>query len=224
MKYFKEHGINWGLIIILILSLVMCFLIYKGCNCIFAHSDSASVPSYPLSQAGVESSCTMDDLLDAIEWVESRGDANALGDKVILKVLTKENFLHYLENEYNQHKTNWIGYQAASEEMVEVYEYQAVGSFQIHKIYVDDVNRILKTQGSDQRYTYEDRWGRDKSREMVSILTPLYTGIAEWNKDRPPTQMERFGVMARIHNGGPNGYKKESTKAYWLKVKARLEQ
>jgi hypothetical protein len=28
--------------------------------------------------------------------------------------------------------------------------------------------------------------------------------------------------MARIHNGGPNGWKKESTKPYWEKVKKLL--
>ena len=34
---------------------------------------------------------------------------------------------------------------------------------------------------------------------------------------------EGFEVAARTHNGGPKGYKKESTKAYWIKVKERLE-
>tara|TARA_Y100000310_G_scaffold111747_1_gene110155 strand:+ start:928 stop:1653 length:726 start_codon:yes stop_codon:yes gene_type:complete len=30
-------------------------------------------------------------------------------------------------------------------------------------------------------------------------------------------------VMARIHNGGPNGHKYDSTKKYWNKVKAKLK-
>ena len=29
--------------------------------------------------------------------------------------------------------------------------------------------------------------------------------------------------IARIHNGGPNGFKKSSTDAYWAKVKKQLE-
>jgi hypothetical protein len=29
--------------------------------------------------------------------------------------------------------------------------------------------------------------------------------------------------MARIHNGGPDGWKKKCTEQYWLKVKAILE-
>ena len=36
--------------------------------------------------------------------------------------------------------------------------------------------------------------------------------------------MKYFELQARIHNGGPNGHKKESTKAYWLKVKKELER
>ena len=30
--------------------------------------------------------------------------------------------------------------------------------------------------------------------------------------------------IARIHNGGPNGYKKQATDVYWLKVKAQLKK
>ena len=29
--------------------------------------------------------------------------------------------------------------------------------------------------------------------------------------------------IARIHNGGPNGWKKKSTDAYWAKVKKELD-
>lgn len=32
-----------------------------------------------------------------------------------------------------------------------------------------------------------------------------------------------FETLARIHNGGPRGDVKESTKPYWLKVKAEME-
>jgi len=30
--------------------------------------------------------------------------------------------------------------------------------------------------------------------------------------------------MARIHNGGPKGHRKSSTKAYWAKVQAKLKE
>ena len=98
-------------------------------------------------------------------------------------------------------------------------EHKAIGAYQLHKIFVRDVNRILE----EDKYTYEDRWDRDKSREMTRIYITHYTGIAEWYKTTSPTLMDRFECMSRVFNGGPDGYKEEATKKYWLKVKARLE-
>jgi len=109
---------------------------------------------------------TFDDLLDAIEWVESKGDPWSVGDGG-----------------------------------------DAVGAYQIHKIYIDDVNRLAKSRIG--YFEYSDRSDKDKSREMVKIYLKHYGGTLE--------------EMARKHNGGPQGHKKESTKPYWLKVKARME-
>ncbi len=114
---------------------------------------------------------TVDDLMDAIEQVESGGDVNAVGE--------------------------------AGE----------LGCMQIRKIYVDDVNRIL---GHD-KYTYGDRRDRAKSRKMTEIYIYHYAIGIVYKVDDGLLE-----VMARIHNGGPNGYKKESTLAYWEKVKAVL--
>lgn len=116
---------------------------------------------------------TFDDLLDAIEWVESKGDPWAVGDNG-----------------------------------------KAVGSFQIHEIFFNDVKRIqLKRPAtfswSACMFRLKDRYDPKKSRQMVTIYLKYYGGT--------------FEEMARKHNGGPNGHKKESTKAYWLKVKARME-
>jgi hypothetical protein len=123
---------------------------------------------------------TVDDLLDAIEWVESRGDANAIGDGG-----------------------------------------KAVGAYQIHKIYVDDCNRILKLNGESKRVTYDDRFDSYESRKITAYVTGYYAN-AVWG-DKPHTPLQFMETAARIHNGGPTGYKKESTKAYWAKVKARME-
>ena len=153
---------------------------------------------------------TFDDLLDAIEWVESKGEADAEGDWV-----------------------QWFNRETAFFEG----EYRGIGSFQIHKIYVDDVNRILRNRNKDRheialQYTYDDRYNKAKSREMVRLY------LWNWAPDHRQSQladggiyidgsdhtdMYYFGTCARIHNGGPNGHHKESTKAYWLKVKARME-
>lgn len=117
------------------------------------------------------STYTFDDLLDAIEWVESKGDPNAIGDNG-----------------------------------------KAVGAYQIHKIYIDDVNRIYNT-----RYTYDNRLDRVKSRRMVRLYTNWYSFKHELHG---PVYFE---FVARTHNGGPDGWKKESTKPYWEKVRARME-
>jgi len=89
----------------------------------------------------------------------------------------------------------------------------AVGSFQIWKIYVDDVNRIL----GEDRYTYSDRLSPILSREMVKVYIRHYA--TEKRLKREPTLQD----MARIHNGGGNGYKKECTKKYWIKVKRSMK-
>ena len=127
-------------------------------NCMF------SPPRPVVNSSKAAGHYTMEDLLDAIEQVESGGNANAIGDNG-----------------------------------------NAVGSFQIHPIYVEDVNRILK----HRRYNRNDRYNQTKSREMVTVYLRHYGGTME--------------EMARKNNGGPQGHKKEATKAYWLKVKAEME-
>ena len=53
----------------------------------------------------------------------------------------------------------------------------AVGCLQIRQTMVDDVNRILKRKGKTIRYSYEDRWNREKSIEMFTIVCDYYN----WN-------------------------------------------
>ncbi|KKN07452.1 hypothetical protein LCGC14_1066780 [marine sediment metagenome] len=81
---------------------------------------------------------------------------------------------------------------------------RALGAFQIHEIYVDDANRIL---GWD-KFSYEDRRDRAKSREMTAIV------IQHYGKGDIET-------MARAHKC-PTARYKESTKQYWEKVKLHL--
>lgn len=81
---------------------------------------------------------------------------------------------------------------------------QAVGMFQIHPIYVRDVNRILGFPA----FSLKDRWCPEKSRRMTTYYIRHYGRSLE--------------QMARCHNGGPKGWKKKSTLPYWKKVKAQL--
>ena len=85
----------------------------------------------------------------------------------------------------------------------------AVGILQIHKILVDDVNRIWDTD-----YTYNDRQDARKSAEMC-ILYLWHYGQAYERKTGHAANME---VLSRIWNGGPLGYKKKATEKYWEKV------
>lgn len=89
----------------------------------------------------------------------------------------------------------------------------AIGILQLHKTYVDDVNRIM----GYQVYSYADRWDAEYSRAMAAIYLNYYG--AEQRLGRPT----RFSDLARIHNGGPDGWREPSTEPYWTKVKEALD-
>ena len=86
----------------------------------------------------------------------------------------------------------------------------AVGCLQIRKCMVDDVNRILRKQKSDLRFTYDDRWLRDKSIKIFDVYCKYY-GL---------TTAEE---IARCWNGGPRGMSNPVTANYWKKVKKSLD-
>ncbi|MCK5616306.1 hypothetical protein KAR91_81340 [Candidatus Pacearchaeota archaeon] len=137
---------------------------------------------------------TFDDLLDAIEWVESGGDPNAVGDIKFVKY-TFEGF--------------------------RIYEYQAIGAYQIHEIYIDDFNHIQELNGETHRATYKDRWNKEKSRRITATVICHYANH-DW-KDKEHTRMDFFETAARTHKN-PTERNMESTKPYWEKVKAYMER
>ena len=87
-------------------------------------------------------------------------------------------------------------------------EGRAVGVLQIHKIVVDDCNRIIKQKALH----YDDRWSQPMSREIFWIITYHYSSGASRE------------VIARRWNGGPTGEQKEATLDYWHKVEAALRE
>ena len=130
------------------------------------HIASSNGPGPLLTEQSVAPVHTFEDLLGAIEWVESKGRANAIGDNG-----------------------------------------NAVGSFQIWKIYVDDVNRIL---GHDF-YSYDDRFNRNKSLNMAAFYLTHYGGT--------------FEEMAAKHVAGPDGHTQmdePAVKKYVKKVMERM--
>ena len=92
---------------------------------------------------------------------------------------------------------------------------KAYGCMQIHAAYVEDVNRIWGT-----KFVHEDAFDKVAAIEMFLIYTGHYGVKLEDKLDRKAT----FEDLARIHNGGPNGWKKDSTKKYWEKVQQAHQQ
>ncbi len=83
----------------------------------------------------------------------------------------------------------------------------ALGPYQIWEIYWHDALEYDPSIGG----SYADCAKKDYSEKIV---------LAYWN--RYAQKGASFETLARIHNGGPNGYKKSATIAYWNKVKSRL--
>ncbi|MEN9524443.1 MAG: Cellulophaga phage phi38:1 [Candidatus Parcubacteria bacterium] len=89
---------------------------------------------------------------------------------------------------------------------------KAYGCLQIRKPCVDDVNRRLGT-----KHRAEDMLG-NRSLSVLVCRTYLEMYATRKALGREP----RLEDMARIWNGGPTGWKKQSTVEYWSKVQKNL--
>ncbi len=78
----------------------------------------------------------------------------------------------------------------------------SLGPYQLKMIYVIDVNRILKLQGSDMRFKGPDRHDKGLSEEMIQIC---------WGHYQCVTDEERAYNFHRAKDG------------YWDKIKERIE-
>lgn len=90
---------------------------------------------------------------------------------------------------------------------------QSIGILQIQEAYVQDA----------AEYANEDWVHMDALDELTAIKifrAYMERYATEERLGRPVT----FEDIARIHNGGPNGYKKKSTIPYWSKVKCLMEK
>lgn len=95
-----------------------------------------------------------------------------------------------------------------------------IGMYQITRTYVHDVNRITMIGGVPVSFDFKlhDRTNLDLCRVMMSMYWQHYATFERLG--HKPT----FEDKARIHNGGPDGWKKASTLKYWHKVKTVLER
>lgn len=89
--------------------------------------------------------------------------------------------------------------------------------YQIRSIYVNDVNRIMEKPGCRYfpPFRLTDPIYRDKAEDMMRVYW-LHWGTQYERKAYKPVTYE---VLARIHNGGPFGWKKPETLAYWHRVR-----
>ena len=88
----------------------------------------------------------------------------------------------------------------------------AFGILQIHSAYVQDAAEYAKAD-----WTHEDAFDPETSKEIFAAYMKRYA-----RDSRRPEGMSREEFIARIHNGGPNGFKKAATLRYWEKVRRHL--
>ena len=86
----------------------------------------------------------------------------------------------------------------------------ALGLLQIHKVVVDDVNRVY-----GKTVEYHERIEPFKTMRRFDLYIKHWLPKAKRNG---ATDMMDEEIIARIWNGGPNGWKKDSTIDYWHKV------
>jgi hypothetical protein len=90
---------------------------------------------------------------------------------------------------------------------------KAYGCLQLHAAYVQDA-----AEYAGKNWVHEDAFDRNTSIQIFKAYMARYA--TEERLGRNPTASD----IARIHNGGPNGYKKSATDKYLLKVKAAFKQ
>lgn len=87
----------------------------------------------------------------------------------------------------------------------------AYGCLQMHKAYVQDA-----AEYASEDWVHEDAFCRETSIDIFIAYASRYA--TEERIGRPVSLQD----IARIHHGGPNGWKKESTKEYWKRARALL--
>ena len=87
----------------------------------------------------------------------------------------------------------------------------AYGILQIHEAYVIDAGEFAKAD-----WTHDDAFDHLTAIEIFRAYMARYATPERLGRDVTAED------IARIHNGGLNGYKKDSTDGYWQKVQNKL--
>ena len=89
-----------------------------------------------------------------------------------------------------------------------------IGCYQIRECYWIDALEHDPSIGGE----YEDVIDREYAEKCIYAYWDRYA--TEKRLGRPVTDEDR----AKIHNGGPNGHKKDATMKYWNKIKKELDK
>ena len=95
---------------------------------------------------------------------------------------------------------------------------RSLGAYQIMEAYYSDALQYNPRLGDGSR-TYTDVWGIGSeaySEEVISSYMGRYATPQRLGGQ--PTDEE----IARIHNGGPNGFRRNTTLPYWVRVMTEL--
>jgi hypothetical protein len=91
----------------------------------------------------------------------------------------------------------------------------AYGCLQIHAGVIIDVNYAYATN-----YTINDALDPDKAQRICAMYLTRWGRFYHQQTGKPVTAE----VLARIWNGGPTGWKRDSTRPYWRKAQAVLSR
>lgn len=91
---------------------------------------------------------------------------------------------------------------------------RSIGAYQISAGYYEDAVKFNPSLAEGK--SYQNVAGSESSAAYAEDVIKSYMGryATEARLGHKPTAED----IARIHNGGPNGYKKDSTLGYWKKV------
>lgn len=99
--------------------------------------------------------------------------------------------------------------------------------YQISSVYLKDVNRIVAESFKVDGCTVHPAYfypNEVESRSASELMMKLYWEYYGYRYFKETGKLPTYEVLARIHNGGPNGWKKPSTVKYWQKVKAAMSE
>jgi len=94
--------------------------------------------------------------------------------------------------------------------------------YQITKEYYQDVCRICDLKCYPAPPAYADMVRLDYYSEAAMYLYWLHYG-GRYLKNLPGRRIT-YEYLARVHNGGPDGWRKDCTLKYWEKVKREMER